>query len=260
MLAWEKQPHGRRPDRSRRVVLGALVVAPAMVLAMVFAVSLYTDTPDTAPRPTPAAQGQPVPADPAADSAADPNGSPQVAQAPAQPGNTAGNSTRSAPPVPTTQVPGVTSDDSEQGTDHDEFDQLRQSAAEAEGALHVGTLSPESATDRYSAIEGDYQNAARGLATLTSDIGSAQLHQAIMRAADAYEVWIQHLQSTPWPPEVQPYVDNYLDLATTKGRDLFKDGMDATTVQDLQGQQAIQDMFELSHAASLMRDALGLSE
>jgi hypothetical protein len=256
MLGWEKQPHGRQPDRSRRVVLGALVVAPAMVLAMVFAVSVYTDTPDTAPRPTPAVQGQPVPASPAADPAADPaGGSPS-----AQPGNTAGNSTRSAPPVPTAQAPGATSDDSEHGNDYDKFDRLRQSAAEAEGALHVGTLSPESAKGRYSAIEGDYQNAAEGLATLTSDIGGAQLHQAIVRAADAYEVWIQQLQSTPWPPEVQPYVDNYLDLATTKGRDLFKDGMDAKSVQDLQGQQAIQDMFELSHAASLMRDALGLSE
>src|SRR5215212_4260087 len=168
MLGWEKQPHGRQPDRSRRVVFGALVMAPAMVLAMVFAVSLYTDTTDTAPGPTPAVQGQPVPASPAADPAVDPTGGPRVAQAPAQPDNTAGNSTRSAPPVPPAQAPGATSDDTEHGNDYDKFDQLRQSAAEAEGALHVGTFTPETAKDRYSAIEGDYQNAARGLATLTS--------------------------------------------------------------------------------------------
>ncbi|HVQ18523.1 MAG TPA: hypothetical protein VMT27_05750, partial [Actinomycetes bacterium] len=102
------------------------------------------------------------------------------------------------------------------------FDQLRKSVDDTTGVLAMGNLSPARAKTQYEAFAGDYVLASRGVGSLTNDTRPAQLHSAVMQAASAYEVWIRQLQSTSWPPEVQPYVDNYLVLATTKGRALFK--------------------------------------
>jgi hypothetical protein len=160
-----------------------------------------------------------------------------------------------APPVPHAPVGnGIPSEEL------NKIDQLGKSVDDPTGGLAMETLSPTRVKTQYEAIAGDYESASRGVGSLTSDTRPAQLHSAVVQAASAYEVWIRQLQSTSWPPAVQPYVDNYLELATTKGRALFKHGLHAKSVDDLQGAQAIHDMFELSHAQEAMRVAMGVSD
>ena len=55
-------------------------------------------------------------------------------------------------------------------------------------------------------------------------------------------------------------MDDYLALATTKGRALFEQARHARSIDDLQGTQAIQDTFELSHAQEVMRAAMGVTD
>ena len=140
------------------------------------------------------------------------------------------------------------------------FDRLRTSVKDSSGALATGTVPPARAKTQYQAMAGAYAAASSGVGSLTSDTRPAQLHSAVVQAASAYEVWISQLQSTSWPPEVQPYVDSYLALATTKGRALFDDALHAKTLDDLQSAQAINDTFELSHALEQMQAAMGVSQ
>lgn len=176
-----------------------------------------------------------------------------TAKRPAAPRSAARHSPK-APPNPPASVGNGTNEEL------NKFDRLRTSVNDSSGALATGTLPPASAKTQYQDIAGAYAAASSGVGSLTSDTRPAQLHSAVVQAASAYEVWIRQLQSTSWPPEVQPYVDSYLALATTKGRALFDDALHAKTLDDLQSAQAINDTFELSHALEQMQAAMGVSQ
>ena len=164
---------------------------------------------------------------------------------------------------PSPQGPSASPAADDNGSPSEELNSAGQPGQPVEnppGALAPEPLSPTSAQTQYEAFADDYAAASGPLGSLTSDTRPAQLHSAVRQAAAAYEIWIEQLQSTSWPPEVQPYVDSYLDLATTKGRALFEHGLHARSVDDLQGAQAIHDMFELSHAQEQMQAAMEASD
>ena len=243
---------GKHSDRSHTVGFIGLGLAVVLTFVVLWAAFFRGADPEVSQKREGTAASALAP---------DPGGTPannkepaSAASQPAAPRSAARHSPKAPPTKPPASVGNGTS------KELNKFDRLRTSVNDSSGALAAGTLPPTRAKTQYQAIAGAYAAASSGVGSLTSDTRPAQLHSAVVQAASAYEVWITQLQSTSWPPEVQPYVDSYLALATTKGRALFDDALHARTLDDLQSAQAINATFELSHALEQMRAAMGVSQ
>lgn len=129
-----------------------------------------------------------------------------------------------------------------------------QAGAATNGAPAAPPLPRSEAATRYDQISQAYVAGSRDLVQLVNagDSKRAALRAAVRKAADAYEARIAALQHTAWPRTAQPYVNNYLALATTVGHDLFKRALDAKTLADLRSPGDISATFELDHAEQAM--------
>ncbi len=121
-------------------------------------------------------------------------------------------------------------------------------------AASTPALPKTEAATRYDEISQAYVAGSKELVHLldSGHTDQATLRDAVRKAADAYDARIAALKHTAWPATAQPYVDNYLSLATTVGRDLFERARDAKSLADLRHPSDVRATFELDHAEEAM--------
>lgn len=137
------------------------------------------------------------------------------------------------------------------------FEALREQVARAARIPTGGHLGPDAAQNTFAGMYADRNSSAEALSRLTPEEDAKTVHAAVERAAAGFDTWLTRLEATSWPPVAQSYVDNYLALASTTGRDIYEHAKKADSVKEFQDPAQLQAAFELAHAEALMRDHMG---
>jgi hypothetical protein len=148
------------------------------------------------------------------------------------------------------------------------YDALRRAkAAEKPACRGKSTAAPASsstisfaeASRRYSKYSAAYLAAVTDLNHAMNPATpptKAQLRAAIARASRGYDTWLAELSQTKWPPALKPFVDDYLRVAKTSGRQLYSHAKNATSVKDLKRPADMGKAAQISRAETLMASAV----
>jgi hypothetical protein len=117
------------------------------------------------------------------------------------------------------------------------------------------------AAKRYREIDDAYTASLRDLlkALATRPLNMKAVRAGVRKSTTGYEARLASLQAVQWPSDVQPTVDQFLELASTTGLQMFKEMEQAQSPADLTGRADKPAPRKLRSAEIAMRAALGLA-
>ena len=149
----------------------------------------------------------------------------------------------SPPPVTATSAPSGPVDPAQESTPPEESTD--------------GLLTRDEARAEYARIRAEFQ-AKVATAPLDQDASGKEFREAVQMASAAFDDYVRQLASTPWPERAQPYVDEYVAMARTMGRDLYAKWKRARSLAEIsEDPEVAADTRELDHVEGSMRVRLG---